>query len=117
MSKYHKLTVEEKEKRNRDRMREPAVTCPHCEVKMPVAELLAHVNERCEGKREPHPLSKWLTWTEVVSLGAPVANIKRWVAEGRIRTRGKPGKRAKRYLARDAVKLVALRLHRSKNGP
>ena len=111
---YNKLPASEKTRRNCDKMREPAVTCPLCEAKTPVDDLLAHIRDRCPGKRELHPRSRWVTWSEAVAMGVPAETLKRWVLRKRIRRRGPSRKR--RYLARDIVKLVAARWATTKDG-
>lgn len=115
MTRYSKLTVGEKDKRNCDKMREPAVTCPLCEAKTPVDDLLAHMEKRCPRKRDIHPRSRWVTRAEAVAMGLNEGALKRWVRRGRIRRRSARGERtglgrpSRQYLARDIVKLLAAR--------
>lgn len=117
-SPYHRLTVQAKQARQREAMREPAVPCPHCDAQTTPADLLRHV-EACSGQRDPHPLSKWVTWGEAIELGVPEETFRRWVRRRAVRSRvrarpdnerrgrGRPARRV--YLVRDVVKLMALR--------
>lgn len=116
-SPYHHLTVQAKQARQREAMREPAVPCPHCEAQTTPADLLRHV-ENCSGLREPHPLSRWITWGEALELGVPRQTLHRWVRQGRVRWRVSMGKDVLRergrppgrtYLLRDITKLAAVR--------
>jgi hypothetical protein len=116
--RYHRLSISAKQARHREAMREPAIPCPHCEVQTTASDLLRHVETSCPGRREPHPLSKWVKWGEAREMGVPDASLRRWVRQGRVRTRIRarndnppgPGRPARRvYLVRDMVKLMALR--------
>lgn len=108
--RYRRMSVSAKQAVHRDRMREPGVSCPHCDAQTTPADLLRHV-EICAGPREPHPLSKWAAWPEVRGLGVPKQTLGRWVKQGRVRSRIRAqGARAFRlYLLRDVTKLVAFR--------
>jgi len=88
-------------------MREPAIPCPHCEAQTTAADLVRHVATTCPGRREPHALSKWVTWCEALELGVPRETMHRWVRQGRVHTRGIP--RRRRYLLRDVTKLLVMR--------
>lgn len=106
---YHRMSVAEKQRHALGAQREPAVVCPRCETQTGVTDLLAHVQTRCTGPRDPHPLARWLTWDEATRIAAR-ASISRWVAHGELRTRGEG--RARRYLMRDLVQLVARQVMR-----
>lgn len=103
---YHRLSVSAKAELAIDRMREPAIACPHCEARTTVADLLRHVAERCSGVRAPHELSRWVSLGAAV-VAAPRATIIRWAASGRVQTREGIGRRE--YLLRDIVRLAAMR--------
>ena len=114
VSRYHQLSNAEKQAHARTAMREPAVVCSKCEVQTTVADLLRHA-DGCPGPREPHPLSRWVTWREVLRMGVSGATLSDWVRTRRLRVRtmqspterrgpGRPPKRV--YLARDVVKLI-----------
>jgi hypothetical protein len=116
MKHYSRLSTAEKERRHLDRMREPPIRCPQCETAVQPDELLVHQAERCPGKPEPHPLSKWVTWGEARRLGVPAMSLSRWTRKGWVRVRheaqqerkrgrGRPAKR--RYHLRDLVQVAA----------
>jgi hypothetical protein len=120
---YHRLSISAKQARHREAMREPSIACPHCDTQTTAADLLRHL-EACSGRREPHPLSKWVTWSEALALGVARDTLSRWVRQGRVRSRvsvrvdgernrGRPARR--RYLLRDVTKLLALRKRISPN--
>ena len=104
---YNKASVAEKLRIQRERIREPAIACPYCEARTPVADLLSHIDERCPGHKAVHPLSRWVTWREAAKRGASGPSLWRWVKLGMVRTNGQPRKR--RYLLRDLVRLLAAR--------
>lgn len=113
MSDYHRMNVAEKQAYARGAAREPAVTCPVCETQTTVADLVAHVAERCPGHlRDPGPGAKWITWAEARKLGVPEATMNFWVRRGDVRHRGEI--QSREYLLRDvATRLVAS--HRRRN--
>jgi hypothetical protein len=104
---YGRMSLAAKQAQHRDRMREPSVTCPRCEVQTTVADLLRHIESGCSGRRPAHPLSKWVTWSEVLELGVPNATFQDWVRRGVVQAEG-PARR-RRYLLRDVVRLMARR--------
>lgn len=106
-SAYHRMSLAEKERHTRERAREPAITCPVCEVQTTVDDLLAHLAERCEGRREPHHASRWVTWREALSMGILRGTLSRWVQRREVRVKFLDGQRA--YLLRDLVRLVTTR--------
>ena len=100
------MSSAEKEAVVRDRAREPAISCPHCETRTTVDDLLSHIDERCPGMGPPHPRSRWVRWSDALRLGATRASMHAWVAKGLVRAKGR---RPRRYLLRDVVKMVARR--------
>lgn len=103
---YSRLSIAAKQQRHLDRMREPAIACPYCEAQTTVDGLLRHVEATCPGKRPPHPLSKWVTASEIVAMGVPRATVHRWVQRGIVQMDGPS--RERRYLLRDVVRVLAL---------
>jgi hypothetical protein len=117
-SEYQRLSVAEKQARHRHAMREPAIPCPHCDTQTTAADLLRHVETSCPGRRQPHPLAKWVTWGEALELGVSRDTLSRWVRKGWVAARSctrqdgpaRPGRPARQeYLLRDITKLLALR--------
>jgi hypothetical protein len=107
VSDYHKLSIADKRALNISTVRESAVACPRCETQLMPDDLLAHLDERCTGPREPGPGSKWVTWSEALALGVPVRTLTRWVSAKFVRFKGGRGDRL--YLRRDLVKRLAFR--------
>ncbi len=107
MSRYHKLPIAQKRTEALTRIREPAVTCPSCDTQVMPSDLVAHVDDRCKGPREPGPGAKWISWREAVAMGEPPAAISRWVNSGIVRIRGPQKNR--QYLERDLAWQVAMR--------
>lgn len=107
MSRYHKLPIAEKRAEDLARVREPAVTCRICDTQVMRADLLAHIDNRCPGRREPGPGSKWVTWGEARAIGVPKRTIVRWVKRGYVRVKGGRGDRL--YLHADLVDRLAQR--------
>lgn len=105
MSDYHKLSVADKERVQRESLREPAIPCPYCEAKTTVADLLAHIEKRCPGERPMHPQMKWVSWREALTYGVKRKSLSRWASNGDVRVDGRPGRR--RYLLRDIVRMMA----------
>jgi len=85
-------------------MREPAIACPVCETQTTVVDLPRHM-ESCNGPRDPHPLSEWMSWTEALALGVKQGTLSKWVRSGKVRMRGAPWRR--KYLRRDIAKRMA----------
>lgn len=106
MSGYHRLPIAQKRAAAIASARESAVACPDCDTQVMPADLLAHLEERCTGPRDPGPGSQWITWREARSL-VPKRTLVRWIDSGRIRFKGDRGDR--QYLLRDLVKNVARR--------
>lgn len=102
---YRRLSAPEKRELSLRRMREPGVQCPQCETMCGVDDLLGHLATRCNGLREPHPHSRWLTVTQAVELGVARKTLYRWAASERVRT--KPGDGGQRFLARDVTRRIA----------
>ena len=112
---YQELSVADKIRYHRERMREPAMRCPACGIAVQPDDLLAHVEERCEGMPEPHPHSKWVTWGEALEQGIANTTLHHLVSSGRVRTKGR--RRARRYLLRDIALFLSRRAGAtSKNG-
>lgn len=107
-SPYARMSLAAKQAQHRDRMREPAIVCPFCEVQTTVAELPRHARESCPGARAPHPLSEWVSWRDAMALGVPRQTLSRWVRRGQVRSRGERDRR--QYLRRDVTRLVVLRI-------
>lgn len=107
MSDYHKLSIGEKRTVALERQRESALACPVCDTQVMPEDLLAHLDQRCTGPRDPGPGSKWVDWRGAIALGVPERTLKRWVQAKHVRYRGGRGDRS--YLRRDLVKRLALR--------
>jgi hypothetical protein len=107
---YHRMSIAAKQALHRERMREPAVTCPVCETQTTAAELLEHVETRCPGPREPNPNASWITWRQALAMGVPRVTMNRWVTSGLVRVRSEL--QAREYLLRDLALLVATRHRR-----
>lgn len=112
---YHRLSVAEKERYQRERIREPSISCPVCEAQTTVDDLLAHLAERCAGRREPHHLSRWVTWSEALALGIRRGTLSKWVRREAVRVRSNETQRE--YLLRDLIRQLGLsRLRRFPSG-
>lgn len=103
----NRLTVAAKQKRHLDAMRAPAVVCPDCETSTGETDLVSHL-ARCEGPREPHPRSRWVTWREAMELGVARQTMSRWLQRGLVRTRMVPVPQ-RQYLLRDLARRIAER--------
>jgi hypothetical protein len=100
MSSYQRLSIQEKRALDLARMREQPVACPGCGVGIMPADLLAHLEQRCQGPAEPGPSAKWVTWGQALALvGVTAMRLSRWVRAGYVRMRGPRGDRE--YLLRD----------------
>lgn len=115
MSDYHRMSLAEKQAYQRGKMREPSVVCPACETQLLPSDLLRHVDTTCTGPRDPHPSSAWVTWREALALGVRGYALSRWVASGRVRSKGELQDR--RYLLRDLAALLARRKLQKRNRP
>jgi hypothetical protein len=104
---YRRLSAVAKQVTHLERMREPEMSCPLCETHTTAVDLPRHVECSCPGRREPHPLSRWVPWREAVRQGVPRATLRRWVLEGRVRQRGP--ERHREYLLRDVSWHLAVR--------
>ena len=104
MSRYHQLSIAEKRAENLSRVREPSVTCPQCDTQVMPADLLAHLEQRCAGPREPGPGAKWINWQEASAI-VPKRTLVRWIDRGYVRVRGERGDR--QYLHRDLAMRVS----------
>jgi hypothetical protein len=107
LSAYQKMTAVEKRTRSIGAQREPAITCPSCDVQLMTEDLLKHMDERCKGLREPGGAAKWVSWAEVARLEVSAGTLHYWVQQGRVRRRGE--RIDYRYLLRDIVLILAVR--------
>jgi hypothetical protein len=115
LSRYNRLPIAQKRAEAIARAREPAVTCPSCDTQVMPADLLKHMDERCEGLREPNGAAKWIVWSEVMTFGVPSKTVQYWVHTGRVRYRGE--RLDRQYLLRDLVLIIAIRrLRQRRNG-
>lgn len=101
MTDYHRMPIAEKRALNLATVRESPVRCPHCDIGVTVADLLAHVVGRCSGRPSPHSASRWLSRSDASTLGMPEHALRRLAAKGIVRTRIE--KRRTQYLERDVV--------------
>ena len=106
-SAYHLLSNKEKQAEAMSRAREPAVTCPACDMQLMVDDLLKHMDERCTGLREPSGAAKWVTWAQALELGVAAGTLHYWVHTGRVRWHGQRVDR--KYSLRDIVLILAVR--------
>jgi hypothetical protein len=104
VSTYQKLSIHEKRAHDLRAVREPAITCPNCDTQVMPVDLLAHMDQRCAGVREPGPSAKWVGWREARAL-VPERTLVRWVDRGFVRFRGDRGER--QYLYGDLAKRVS----------
>lgn len=104
---YHKLPIAEKRALDLSRARQPAVTCPDCDMQVMPVDLLAHLAERCAGLRTPGPGDKWITWREALAMGVPRETLSRWVTNGHIRHVGE--RQDRKYLHRDLALKISQR--------
>jgi hypothetical protein len=105
-SAYHLKSAAEKRAQALG-VREVATFCHVCDAQVMPDDLLAHIDQRCTGPREPGPGSKWVNWQEALALGIQVRTLTRWVRAKHVRFKGSRGDRL--YLRRDLVKRLALR--------
>jgi hypothetical protein len=104
---YHRLPIAEKRALAIGAQREPAVTCPTCDTQVMPADLLAHMEQRCAGPREPGPGARWVTWREALAMGVPAMTLSRWASAGHVRFMGE--RQDRRYLLRDLAQKIAQR--------
>lgn len=97
------MSVAAKQALHRDRMREPPVQCKRCETQVVPSDAVRHA-ATCPGPREPHPLSRWLTWREVRALGIAKSTLSQWIASGRVRRKSENG--CRRFLEHDIARLI-----------
>lgn len=107
MADYHRLSIAGKQQHQREMAREPSVVCPTCETQTSASDLLAHVESRCPGPRDPHPHSKWITWREAMRLGVQGRTLSRWAQRGQVRYLG--DRQDRKYLMRDVALRIAER--------
>lgn len=104
---YHRLPIAQKRAMAAATQREPAVACPRCDTQVMPADLLAHIEQRCTGPREPGALDKWVGARDPIVRNVPKGTRAYWVARGFVRVRG--GAMDREYLLRDLAKRIALR--------
>ena len=104
---YHKLSAAQKQAQSLAAVRELPVSCPRCDTQLMPEDLIAHLDQRCTGPREPGPGAKWVNWQGAIAMGVPERTFKRWVQAKHVRYKGGRGDRL--YLRRDLVKRLALR--------
>lgn len=107
MSDYHRLSVVEKRARALSGMREPSVMCPNCDTQLPPSDLIAHMDQRCTGRREPGPGAKWVDHRAVMAMGVPRATLSFWASSGAVRFVGE--RQDRKYLYRDLAVKIAQR--------
>ncbi len=105
-SRYNRLPLAAKRAEDLAHVREPAIACPGCDTKVMPVDLIAHLDERCGGPRDPSPLSLWVNWRAALGV-VPERTLLRWVDRGRVRFKGGRGDRL--YLFRDLAQHVAQR--------
>ncbi len=111
VSEYNRLPIAQKRAEDLARVRDPAVTCQICDTQVMPVDLLAHLEQRCPGPRDPGPGSRWIAHGEALALGVPRVTLKRWADRGRVRFKGERGDR--QYLYRDlALTMAQQRLNR-----
>lgn len=71
------------------------------------ADLLAHVDQRCTGPRDPGPGARWVTHREALAMGVPRATLSFWTRNKQVRFVG--GRQDRKYLYRDLAVKVAQR--------
>lgn len=104
---YHLLPIAQKRALAAASQREPAVACPRCDTQVMPADLLAHLEQRCTGQREPGPGARWVSARDPIVRNVPKATRSYWVERGFVRVRG--GTMDREYLLRDLAKRIAIR--------
>lgn len=104
---YRRLSIVQKRALDLARARDAAVRCPHCEMQVMPADMSNHLEQRCAGRPEPGPGSKWVTWREALSMGVPGKTFARWVERGDVRFIG--ARQDRKYLLRDLALRIAQR--------
>ena len=106
-NEYHQLSIKEKRERDLASVREHSVACPTCDTQVMPADLIAHVEQRCTGPRQPGPGSKWITHSEAVAMGVPKQTLSWWARNNQVRFVGE--RQDRKYLHRDLVLKIAQR--------
>jgi hypothetical protein len=104
---YQRLSLAEKRAEDLSRVRETAVTCPSCDTQVMPADLLAHIEQRCPGPREPGPGAKWVNHREALGMGVSRATLSYWTRTKKVRFLGE--RQDRRYLMRDLALSIAHR--------
>ena len=97
---YNNLSLREKEAHNRPH--EPPTRCPECDIAVQPEDLVSHLGNRCQGRADPHPRSRWISSGDAQAIGVSRVKLSRMVSKGEIRKKGKT--RYTRYLLRDVVR-------------
>ncbi len=106
-SSYHRMSAAEKQASSLASVRELPMACPNCDTQVMPEDLIAHLDQRCTGPREPGPGSKWVNWQQALAMGVLDRTLKRWVKAKHVRYKGSRGDRL--YLRRDLVKRLVLK--------
>jgi hypothetical protein len=115
MTRYNRLSIAAKQAQQTARMREPGIACPNCGTTTTSADLIAHVQTRCDGPKEPPQHSVWVRWRDVKAMGVRSGHLTFWVQRGYVRTRGEVQDRE--YLLRDLAVRVAMVVRRRRRDP
>ncbi len=113
-SNYRRLSVADKQRETRYRARPPAMRCPECGLALLPRDMLKHLADRCEGREPAHPSERWISRGDVAALGVCERNVERWAALGLVRYLDAEDGAGRRYLLRDVVLEVALRMRRKR---
>jgi hypothetical protein len=105
VSRYHSLPIAQKRAEALARVREPAVTCPDCDMQVMPVDLHVHLESRCPGRREPGPSARWVDGRDALVRLVPKATLHYWVAQGFVRVRG--ARMDREYLLRDLALKVS----------
>ena len=115
--------IAEKRAENIARAREASRSCPGgCGTQLMPADLLAHVEERCPGPRDPHAGARWVTWAEALvevrKRGLSRKALWKWIQRGVVRHRGAIGERLYLYadLADEIARIIVVRRRQFPNG-
>lgn len=104
---YHLMSLQEKSARSLGQVRDASVRCPDCDTQLMPADLLVHLEQRCQGRPEPGAGAKWLSHREVMQLGVSRATLNWWVVNHQVRFIGE--RQDRKYLHRDLVVKIAQR--------
>lgn len=105
---YRKLSIADKNKLALSRARDAAVRCRNCDMQVMPADLLSHLEQRCEGRPEPGPGAKWVSARDAIVRRVPKATLSYWVKQGFVRARGP--RMDREYLLGDLAQRIAQRI-------